>query len=127
MKLAMPDADAVRAAMEAVLAEVADAVRRATVTAVERRLDVTHATFYRHHQDLITGYFQPRATPASQPEIPSQDTGDGQNNLRRLRQKNADLRRTLHLYGEAVRQLTLENDVLRQRGTPIALPTGRCP
>ncbi|MDX3538143.1 hypothetical protein PV721_28115 [Streptomyces sp. MB09-01] len=119
----MPDSDAVRTAMDAVLVEAAAAGRRATVTAVERRLGVTHATFYRHHQDLITSYFQPRATPALQTETQSQATGEqAQNNLRRLRQENADLRRTLHLYEEAIRQLAIENDALRQQATVIPLP-----
>ncbi|WP_407840608.1 hypothetical protein ACE1OC_36580 [Streptomyces sp. DSM 116496] len=45
-----------------------------------------------------------------------------QNNLRRLRQENADLRRTLHLYEEAIRQLAVENDALRQQVTVIPLP-----
>ncbi|MCX5613429.1 hypothetical protein OHB39_38885 [Streptomyces sp. NBC_00047] len=121
MKPPMPDSDAVRTAMDAVLAEAAAAGRRATVTAVERRLGVTHATFYRHHHDLITSYFQPRATPAFQPETLS--TGEqARNNLRRLRQENADLRRTLHLYEEAIRQLAIENDALRQQATVIPLP-----
>ncbi|MFD3547037.1 hypothetical protein ACFWUW_15755 [Streptomyces sp. NPDC058655] len=71
----------------------------------------------------FTSYFQPRATPALQPETPSQATGEqAQNNLRRLRQESADLRRTLHLYEEAIRQLAIENDALRQQATVIPLP-----
>ncbi|WP_405978196.1 hypothetical protein [Streptomyces sp. NBC_00158] len=119
----MPATDTVRTSMDALLAEAAAAGRRATVTAVERRLDVTHATFYRHPRPDHR-YFQPRVTPASQPEIPFQDTENGQNNLRRLRQENAGLRRTLYLYEEVIRRLAVENDALRQRVTLIALPTG---
>ncbi|MFK0050374.1 hypothetical protein ACIQU4_40990 [Streptomyces sp. NPDC090741] len=121
MKPPIPDADSVRSAMNAVLTEAAVG-RRATVTAVERRLGVTHATFYRHHQDLITSYYQPRATPARQQEGPSPATGERVlDNLRRLRQENADLRQTLHLYEEAIRRLTLENDALRTDARIIPL------
>ncbi|MEU3466064.1 hypothetical protein ABZ721_39780 [Streptomyces sp. NPDC006733] len=123
MKPPIPDADTVRTAMDVVLAEAAAAGRRATVTAVERRLGITHATFYRHHQDLITSYFQPLATPARQPEEPPPAAGQrAQGNLRRLRQENADLRQTLHLYEEAIRSLTLENNALRTQARVIPLP-----
>ncbi|AZP22807.1 hypothetical protein EJC51_46285 [Streptomyces aquilus] len=44
-------------------------------------------------------------------------------NLRRLRQENTDLRRTLALYEEAIRQLTLENHALRGGSSVIPLPT----
>lgn len=122
MKPPTPHADTVRAAMDAVLAEAAATGRRATVTAVERRLGITHATFYRHHQDLITSYFQPRATPDRNQGEPSPAAGTrAQDNLRRLRQENTDLRQTLHLYEEAIRRLTLENDALRTQARVIPL------
>lgn len=123
MKPPVPDADTVRTAMDAVLTKAAAAGHRATVSAVERHLGVTHATFYRHHQDLITSYFQPRATPAPRKQRPSPATGERtQDNLRRLRQENADLRRTLYLYEEAIRRLALVNDALRPEARIIPLP-----
>lgn len=47
MKRALPDADAVKAAIDTVLEEAAISGRRPTVTAVERRLGIPHATFQR--------------------------------------------------------------------------------
>ncbi|MEV8351810.1 hypothetical protein ACFVTT_24090 [Streptomyces niveus] len=121
MKPPLPDAGTVREAMDAVLAEAIANGRRATVSAVERRLGITHATFYRHYQDLITTHFQARlpAMPKASSTPHNERAGD---NLRRLRRENANLRATLHLYEEAIRQLTLENHALRERGTVSVLP-----
>ncbi|MGW2518505.1 hypothetical protein ACWC09_16095 [Streptomyces sp. NPDC001617] len=41
----------------------------------------------------------------------------------RLRKVNSDLRRTLALYEEAIRQLAIENDALRSGGTVLPLPS----
>ncbi|MEV1026823.1 hypothetical protein [Streptomyces sp. NPDC050264] len=40
------------------------------------------------------------------------------------RQENSELRRTLALYEEAIRRLTLENQALRQGTTVVPLPIG---
>lgn len=42
-------------------------------------------------------------------------------NLARLRKENTELRRTLTLYEEAIRQLALENEALRTGATVIPL------
>ncbi|MEV0888565.1 hypothetical protein AB0J03_32755 [Streptomyces microflavus] len=117
MKSYLPDADTVRAAMDTVLSEATATGRRATVSAVERRLGITHATFYRHYPDLITEYFQSRLSITAAKEPSSHRNEQDQDNLRRLRRENADLRATLHLYEEAIRQLSLDIDALRQSGT----------
>ncbi|MFF6786988.1 hypothetical protein [Streptomyces sp. NPDC012510] len=41
--------------------------------------------------------------------------------------ENTDLRRTLALYEEAIRQLALENDALRRGSTVVPLPTRSVP
>ncbi|MET7355881.1 hypothetical protein [Streptomyces mirabilis] len=124
MKRALPDADTVKAAIDTVLDEASASGRRPTVTAVERHLGIPHATFHRHYADLIDTHFRPRI-PAARSETrtdrPKTDEPK-EENLRRLRQENTDLRRTLALYEEAIRQLTLENHALRG-GTVIPLPT----
>lgn len=68
-----------------------------------------------------------RVPAPAQPALTDTISGRTEENLGWLRRENTDLRRTLALYEEAIRQLTLENDALRQQGTLIALPTGRHP
>ncbi|MEU5397137.1 hypothetical protein [Streptomyces tibetensis] len=125
MKRALPDADTVKAAIDVVLEEAATRGRRPTVTAIERRLGIPHATFHRHYAGLIDTDFRPRIpTAGSQTGTDRLKTDElKEENLRRLRQENTDLRRTLALYEEAIRQLTLENHALRGASTVIPLPT----
>ncbi|MGW2891840.1 hypothetical protein ACWDDN_42360 [Streptomyces griseoruber] len=129
MKRALPDTDTVKAAIDTVLAEAATRGRRPTMTAIERLLGIPHATFHRHYADLIDTHFRPRvpkpAQPAASTPSPAADAR-AEANLSRLRQENTDLRRTLALYEEAIRQLTLENNALRG-GAVIPLPTRTTP
>ncbi|MDX2544086.1 hypothetical protein ACOT81_20935 [Streptomyces sp. WI04-05B] len=125
MKRALPDTDTVRAAIDAVLEDADARGRRPTVTAVERRLGIPHATFHRHYADLIDTHFRPRIPAPSRPTAPvDRPEADEKKeaNLIRLRQENTDLRRTLALYEEAIRQLTVENDALRSAATIVPLP-----
>jgi hypothetical protein len=82
-------------------------------------------TFHRYHTGLIDASFRPRipipARPATDTELSGQDERR-EAHLSRLRQENADLRRTLAPYEEVIRQLTLENDALRQGATVVPLP-----
>ncbi|MEV5906335.1 cell division protein ZapB [Streptomyces sp. NPDC052127] len=113
---ALPDADTVRAAMDTVLAAAVARGRRPTLTAVERHLGLAHATFYRHYSDLITGYFQPRIPrpTAAADGGPAGADETAARTVRRLRQENTELRRTVEVYAEMIRQLAAENDALRQ-------------
>lgn len=124
MKRPLPTAETVRTAMDTVLAEATAHGRCPTISAVERHLGIAHATFYRHYQDLITDYFQPRARTASEHSSPA--TGAPENaeaTVQRLRRENTDLRRTIDLYTDTIRQLALDNDALRRGGTVTPLPT----
>lgn len=130
MKRALPDTDTVKAAIDTVLAEAAARGRRPTVTAVERFLDIPHATFHRHYADLIDAHFRPHTPAPARPAIPRVPSGSDvrtEANLSRLRKENTDLRRTLALYEEAIRQLTLENDALRSGAAVLPLPTRSTP
>ncbi|GGW53524.1 cell division protein ZapB [Streptomyces griseoloalbus] len=113
---ALPDANTVRAAMDTVLADAAAHGRRPTLTAVERRLGLAHATFYRHYGDLITRYFQPRIPrpAAAVGDSTAEADETAALTVRRLRQENTELRRTVEVYAEMIRQLAIENDALRQ-------------
>ncbi|MEU1536129.1 hypothetical protein [Streptomyces fagopyri] len=122
MKRALPDADTVKATIDTVLDQASASGRRPTVTAVERHLGIPHATFHRHYSDLINAHFRPRTPGPDQPASGEKTSEQTEANLRRLRQENTDLRRTLALYEEAIRQLALENAALRQDTTVLALP-----
>ncbi|MCX4547192.1 hypothetical protein, partial [Streptomyces sp. NBC_01565] len=122
MKRPLPDTETVKAAIDTVLEQALAAGSRPTVTAVERHLNIPHATFHRHYRDLVEEHFLPRVPAPTQPAPAETISGRTEENLSRLRRENTDLRRTLALYEEAIRQLTLENDALRQQGTLIALP-----
>ncbi|WP_405787054.1 cell division protein ZapB [Streptomyces sp. NBC_00029] len=102
--------------MDTVLADAAARGRRPTLTAVERRLGIAHATFYRHYSDLIAGYFQPRIPRSAASADDGQADADepAARAVRRLRQENIELRRTVEIYSEMIRQLATENDALRQ-------------
>lgn len=126
MKRALPDTDTVKAAIDTVLSEAAARGRRPTVTAIERLVGIPHATFHRHYADLIDTHFRPRIpTPAQPTTTTSSSSADAraEANLSRLRREITDLRRTLALYEEAIRQLALENDGLRRGATVVPLPS----
>ncbi|MFG2707477.1 IS3 family transposase [Streptomyces sp. NPDC048386] len=85
---------------------------------------IPHAPFHRHYADLIDTRFRPRI-PAVRAETHtdrSKRDETKEENLRRLRQENTDLRRTLALYEEAIRQLALENHALCSGATVVPLP-----
>ncbi|WP_420036102.1 hypothetical protein ACN2WE_31225 [Streptomyces sp. cg28] len=122
MKRPLPDTDTVKTAIDIVLKEAAARGRHPTVTAVERHLGIPHATFHRHYRDVIDQHFRPHLHARAQPHGNTiGTTNTSTNNLLRLRQENRDLRRTLALYEEAIRQLTLENEALRQGTTVVPL------
>jgi len=101
VKRALPDADTVKAAIDTVLEEAATRGHRPTVTAIERRLGIPHATFHRHYADLIDTYFRPHVpatTPTTAQAQSSEPDERREANLARLRKENTELRRTLTLY-----------------------------
>lgn len=103
--------DEVQLAMDLVLREAQEAGRHPTITAVEKRLDIKHATFYRNYPHLIASFKEradalrntPReSAPNSEQKKTPEDT------IADLRRENAQLRRTVAIYAEALRQLTLD-------------------
>jgi hypothetical protein len=113
----LPTYDHVRQAMRRVLLDAADTGRRATITSVERALGIAHPTFYRNYPDLIAWF---RTETASTPDGTvhvRRTTGAGAaaDDSARLRRENEDLRRTVRLYAEKIRQLTIDNQDLHDR------------
>ncbi|MEV0173953.1 hypothetical protein AB0I00_22875 [Streptomyces sp. NPDC050803] len=109
--------DEVQLAMNLVLREAQETGRRATITAVERRLDVKHATFYRNFPHLIT-WFQEQVDAqrnVAKPEHDAERPKPQEDVIADLRRENTKLRRTLTIYAEALRQLTLDYQEVRSQ------------
>ncbi|MFD5506806.1 hypothetical protein ACFWIB_03400 [Streptomyces sp. NPDC127051] len=103
--------DEVELAMNLVLREAQDNGRRPTITAVEKRLDVRHATFYRNFPHLIDWFKQQadaQRETAAAAEAPTKPRTDPADVISDLRRENTQLRRTVAVYAEALRQLTLD-------------------
>jgi hypothetical protein len=105
----LPTTDEVRLAMDLVLREATETGHRPTITAVERRLEITHPTFYRTYPELIAWFKQrlqnQRSTRQGETETGRKDPAA---EMGRLRRENEDLRTLTKLYAEAIRQLTLD-------------------
>ncbi|MGC5002632.1 hypothetical protein [Streptomyces sp. DT203] len=101
--------DEVQLAMNVVLREARDTGRRPTITAVEKRLDVRHATFYRNFPHLIDWFKQQAEVQrdAASPEPPTKPKKRPDDVIADLRRENTQLRRTVAIYAEALRQLSL--------------------
>lgn len=107
--------DEVQLAMNLVLRQAQETGRRPTITAVERRLDVKHATFYRNYPRLIA-WFQKQADAQRNALKPAPDLErpkTSEDIIADLRRVNTQLRRTLAVYAEALRQLTLDYEEVR--------------
>ncbi|MFE6155518.1 hypothetical protein [Streptomyces sp. NPDC057889] len=114
MNRPLPTDEQVREAMVAALAESEITGRRATVTAVERQLGVTHATFYRNFPDLIE-WFKGQLASRHDQAVADKDTTKREDDLARLRRENTDLRKQVKIYAEAIRQLTLDKSSLEDK------------
>lgn len=113
MRHPLPTSDQVRQAMDEILQDATATGRRPTVRAVEQHLGISHPTFYRNYRDLISEYFQPRATRWPQPAATISTNDKLANSEARLRLQVADLHKTVNLYEEAIRQQAIENEALR--------------
>ncbi|ACZ83221.1 hypothetical protein [Streptosporangium roseum] len=114
MRRQLPTDAQVAAEMDRVLAESAKNGRHATIAAVERALDIPHATFDRNYRQLIDQFQQQARAQhlASAHTEPNRPRTDPEETLQRLRRDNEDLRRLLKIYAESIRQLTLNRDEL---------------
>ncbi|MFD3883992.1 hypothetical protein [Streptomyces microflavus] len=109
--------DEVRTAMSIALREAQEAGRRPTVSEVERRLGVKHATFYRNFSHLID-WFKEQVTTRDQIADAEPDAGrrkSPKDVITDLRQENTQLRRTVAVYAEALRQLTCDYEESRSQ------------
>ncbi|WP_380286537.1 hypothetical protein [Kitasatospora purpeofusca] len=107
----LPTDEQVRTAMESELAESEAAGRRATITNVEKRLGVTHATFYRNYPEPIT-WFTTRLADRHRPTTTPKNSARADDENARLRRENSDLRKLVRIYAEAIRQLTVDKAAL---------------
>jgi hypothetical protein len=109
----VPNDDEVRAVMDTVLKESEEAGRHPRISAVEKRLGIPHATFYRNYPHLIEEFKlrtaehrKDRAVTVDLPPTPTET-------IARLRREKEDARRIIAVYAERIRQLTLENNELQ--------------
>ncbi|MEU4302892.1 hypothetical protein [Kitasatospora aureofaciens] len=107
----LPTDAQVRTAMETELAESKAVGRRATVTNVEKRLRVTHATFYRNYPELIA-WFKSRLADRHRSATAPKNSARPDDETARLRRENSDLRKLVRIYAEAIRQLTVDKAAL---------------
>ncbi|WFB85606.1 MULTISPECIES: hypothetical protein [Streptomyces] len=114
MNRPLPTNEQVRTALEAELDESEAVGRRATVSNVEKRLGVTHATFYRNYPDQID-WFKSRLDARRQAATAAKGTAKREDDLARLRRENTDLRKQVRIYAEAIRQLTLDKAALEDK------------
>lgn len=98
--------------MEQVLAEAATAGRQPSISALARRLGIKHATFYRNYRDQIEEFNALAQAARPAPDTPRAPAATDSGEIARLRRENEDLRRTVRIYAEAIRQLTLDNEDL---------------
>lgn len=110
-----PNDDEIRAVMDAILQEAEEAGRHPRISTVEKRAGIPHATFYRNYPHLIEEFKlrmgelrKGRAVAVDLPPTPTET-------IARLRREKEDGRRTIAVYAETIRQLTLENERLRSR------------
>ncbi|WP_411152189.1 hypothetical protein [Streptomyces sp. A30] len=101
--------------MDTVLKESAEAERHPRISAVEKRLGIPHATFYRNYPHLIEE-FKLRTTERREDRVVTVDLPPTPTEtIARLRREKEDGRRIIAVYAESIRQLTLENEQLRSR------------
>lgn len=111
----LPTDDQVRLAMAQVMAEAAENGRRPTVSAVEVRLDVTHATFYRNYPELIEEFKAQIAEHRESKKPANAEPGASPEEVvARLRRENEDYRKLVKIYAESIRQLSVDNTRLRE-------------
>jgi hypothetical protein len=117
----LPTTEQVRLAMDLVLREAAKTGHRPTITAVERRLDIAHPTFYRNFSELIDWFKQQvRDLKPARQDAPAATRTDPNAQMARLRRENEDLRTLTKLYAEAIRQLTLDYAQLESKLNALA-------
>lgn len=108
-----PNDAEVRDVMDTVLHEAEATGRHPRISAVEKRVGMPHATFYRNYPHLIEEFKLRTAecrkdmpVAVALPPTPAEA-------MARLRREKEDGRRTIAVYAERIRQLTLENEQLR--------------
>lgn len=110
-----PNDDDVRSVMDTVLKESEEAGRHPRISTVEKRVGIPHATFYRNYPHLIEEFklraAKRRKNAVSAIDLPPTPT----ETIARLRREREDGRRTIAVYAEKIRQLTLENSELQAR------------
>ncbi|MFD9288360.1 hypothetical protein ACFWBV_08610 [Streptomyces sp. NPDC060030] len=105
--------EAVREAVDELLAQAAEAGRAATVTALADRLGVNRQTLYRDFGPTVANFMTRDAERRTRPQRPPRDDTIDRKTIARLRREKDELTRHLHIYEDHIRRLTLENAAMR--------------
>jgi DNA-binding transcriptional ArsR family regulator len=109
---ALPAEAEVRAAIAHLLRQAAANNAPPTATALAARLGISRPALYRHYRPMVDELL----TAASGHEEPRRRRiRDRDGEIAKLRREKEDLRRHVELYEEIIRQLTVENDRLKQQ------------
>jgi AcrR family transcriptional regulator len=106
-----PDAE-VRAAVAWLLEQAVANGIRPTATALAARVGISRPALYRHFRPLVNELLTAASTDEESRRRRIRDR-DGE--LAKVRNEKEDLRRHVELYEELVRQLSLENERLKQQ------------
>jgi hypothetical protein len=109
---ALPTDGEVRAAITHLLEQAAAGNGRPTATALATRLGISRPALYRHFRPAIDELL---TTARPHEEARRRRIRDRDSEFAKCRRENEGLRRHIKLYEEIIRQLTTENDRLKQQ------------
>jgi AcrR family transcriptional regulator len=114
---ALPTDGEVRSAIDHLVKQAAAGNGRPTAKALAARLGISRPALYRHFRPLVDELL---TAASAHEEVRRRRTRDRDDEIARLRRQKEDLRRHVELYEEIIRQLTNENDRLKQQVEKLA-------
>ena len=114
---ALPTDGEVRSAIAHLAKQAAAGNGRPTATALAARLGISRPALYRHFRPLVDELL---TAASGHEETRRRRIRDRDNEIAKLRRQKEDLRRHVELYEEIIRQLTTDNDRLKQQVDKLA-------
>jgi AcrR family transcriptional regulator len=116
-RIALPAEAEVQAAVAHLIQQATAGNGRPTATALATHLGISRPALYRHFRPLVDELLAVASTHEEARRCRNRDR-DGR--VARLRREKEDLRRHVELYEEIIRQLSIENDRLKQQVEKLA-------
>jgi AcrR family transcriptional regulator len=114
---ALPTDGEVRSAIAHLVKQAAAGNGRPTATALAARLGISRPALYRHFRPLVDELL---TVASAHEETRRRRIRNRDDEIAKLRRQKEDLRRHVKLYEEVIRQLTTENDRLKQQVERLA-------